>query len=296
MDPKWWAPFVAGAAGDMTATIFTHPMDVVKIHLQLTGELSKQSKSRPLSKILSSASRGGIYRGISASLLRQSVFATLRHGIYFHLNRTISSNDTTHNAISLKGFGLTLASAALAGVIGAVIANPADVVLIRMQSDPQWPAHAQRRYRHAFHGVYQVATQEGIGRLWRGCTPTVVRAVLVTASQVPSYHMAKSTLTSKGGLDSTSVSTHLLAASISAISASVATNPVDVVKTRIINMQKQGRGPHYSSNVDCIVRTIGTEGLSGLYKGLLATMSRLVPHTLILWVVQEQVLSAAASL
>eukprot|EP00466_Bigelowiella_natans_P008738 jgi/Bigna1/77427/fgenesh1_pg.48_\ len=191
----------------------------------------------------------------------------------------------------------------LAGIIGAVAANPADVVLIRMQSDPHWPPQRQRRYRHAFDGILKIIRKESWRRLWRGCLPTVIRAVLVTSSQIPSYHLVKGLLVSKWSeiCHSSSVSTHILAGSASAICASLATNPVDLIKTRIINMQKTPTttthtgstsiNRYYSSPLDCAARTVKAEGLLGLYKGIYATMARLVPHTMILWVVQEQVIS-----
>jgi len=291
----------------MTATLFTHPIDVVKVHAQLSGELlskndikgtmQTRNTKNPLAMI-HSASKGhnGLYRGISASLLRQSIFATTRHGLYYHLNQHFAK-------ISPLASLASVSSAMLAGIIGAVAANPADVVLIRMQSDSHWPPQRQRRYRHVFDGILKIIRKESWRRLWRGCLPTVIRAVLVTSSQIPSYHLVKGLLVSKWSeiCHSSSVSTHILAGSASAICASLATNPVDLIKTRIINMQKTPTttthtgstsiNRYYSSPLDCAARTVKAEGLLGLYKGIYATMARLVPHTMILWVVQEQVIS-----
>jgi hypothetical protein len=39
-DRRLWSPFVAGGLGDATACLFSHPMDVAKVRLQLKGELS----------------------------------------------------------------------------------------------------------------------------------------------------------------------------------------------------------------------------------------------------------------
>jgi len=286
---RWWVPFVSGASGDMTATLFTHPMDVIKVQLQLTGELStkKRLSAADLSRVASTAAKNGLYRGLSAALLRQSIFATTRHGLYYHINRGLRESGFAR----LLGGMQTIVAAAFAGVIGAVCANPADVVLVRMQADPHWPREQQRGYRNAFHGLYSIIRSEGYQRLWRGCIPTVIRAVMVTASQIPSYHLAKHCLVQYSPMRSGDVQTHLAAGSVSAICASVATNPVDVIKTRIINMKKHGGAAHYSGPIDCFARTLATEGVGGFYKGLGATVARLLPHTLILWVVQEKVIS-----
>jgi len=296
----WYAPFVSGALGDMTASLFTHPMDVFKVQLQLSGEGSRsRGLYSGLFSQLRTASKGNLYRGISAALLRQSIFATLRHGMYYHLNKTVlagrsvgkhsSKNKPSLGSLQLLG---KVGCASFAGIVGALIANPADVVLVRMQSDPFWPSKQRRNYRNAFDGLHQIIRKEGYRCLWKGCTPTLVRAVLITSTQIPSYHSAKRHLTTSSQLKPTSVITHLIAGIFSAFCASVATNPADVVKTRIINMQKNTGSMSYTGPLDCVLRTIRAEGAVGLYKGLSATLCRLVPHTLILWVVQEQVTRA----
>ena len=139
-----------------------------------------------------------------------------------------------------------------------------------------------------------------MGALWRGCAPTVARAMLVTASQLPSYGICKRFLIespwtqSLGFTDSTS--THLLASTFSGLVATVVTCPVDVVKTRIMNMQVGGAGAQYGSSgggaagaiLSCVTQTAKIEGLGGLYKGFAATFVRQTPHTILLWMFQEQ--------
>ena len=46
----------------------------------------------------------------------------------------------------------------------------------------------------------------------------------------------------------------------------------------------------YKGPLDCVIKTLRTEGIRGLYKGLVPTLARLTPHTVILWVVQENCL------
>jgi hypothetical protein len=197
-----------------------------------------------------------------------------------------------------------LAGAAVGGA-AALISNPSDVVLIRMQSDAHWPRVQRRNYRHAFHAMATVVRKEGVGMLWRGCGPTVLRASLVTTTQVPTYHATKSVLLKQSagwsfslfpnGADDTRL--HVIASTNSAAVASIATCPVDVVKTRIINMQREvrsssscGTSPYYKSSWDCVVKTVRMEGARGLFKGLVPTFARLGPHTIVLWNVQEFVL------
>jgi hypothetical protein len=57
----------------------------------------------------------------------------------------------------------------------------------------------------------------------------------------------------------------------------VLTNPLDVVKTRIMN-QKTGE---YAGSLDCIRKTLANEGPLAFYKGFLPFWLRLGPHTII---------------
>lgn len=187
-----------------------------------------------------------------------------------------------------------LAGATIGGICAA-IANPCDVILIRMQADGHWPVQHRRKYKNVFDGLIRVFQHEGCARLWRGCLPTVIRGVLITCSQLPAYHTAKYHLVhSLGFSDGTKV--HIIASIISAGVASLITCPVDVIKTRMMNMQRTSSSVEYTSTTNCIVRTAQSEGLQGFYKGLGSTFARLGPHCVVLWVMQEQYLHYFKSL
>ena len=63
--------------------------------------------------------------------------------------------------------------------------------------------------------------------------------------------------------------------------------PIDVVKTRMMNQDP--RNPTYRGSVDCLVRTLRSEGWRGLYKGFLPTWARLAPWQLAFWTSYEQI-------
>lgn len=72
--------------------------------------------------------------------------------------------------------------------------------------------------------------------------------------------------------------------------ASVASNPVDVIKTRVMNMRVEpGMAAPYSGALDCALKTVRAEGPMALYKGFIPTISRQGPFTVVLFVTLEQV-------
>eukprot|EP00933_Yihiella_yeosuensis_P042966 TRINITY_DN37644_c0_g1_i1.p1 TRINITY_DN37644_c0_g1~~TRINITY_DN37644_c0_g1_i1.p1 ORF type:complete len:321 (-),score=51.98 TRINITY_DN37644_c0_g1_i1:619-1581(-) len=286
-----WHYFVAGALGDMTASLFSHPADVLKVRLQLTGECNPDQRRLSAQIFVATAKQlarkegvsKGLYAGISASLARQSVFASFRHGLYRVFENRCKGE-------SSKGIptALQLVCAAAAGVFASAASNPLDVVLIRMQADGHWAEPQRRNYRHVFDGLARVSTEEGVAVLWRGYGPTAFRAALVTGSQIITYDKAKEFMRSAGFADDSR--THLMCAIMSATVACVVTSPVDVVKTRIMNASRT-HGVSYKGPLDVVWQTARAEGPFGFYKGLSATFVRLWPHTVILWMVQERVKS-----
>ena len=83
--------------------------------------------------------------------------------------------------------------------------------------------------------------EEGIGTLWRGATPTIARAIVVNAAQLGTYSQAKEsvkkTLELQDGLK-----LHFIAAMISGLVTTIASMPVDIVKTRLQNQKVQFKG------------------------------------------------------
>lgn len=82
-----------------------------------------------------------------------------------------------------------LVASAAAGVIGSAVANPTDVVMIRMQAQRvelphSQPVHPPRQYKSTWGAFRQTAKEEGFRGLYRGVGPTMQRAGLLTAAQV----------------------------------------------------------------------------------------------------------------
>ena len=90
-----------------------------------------------------------------------------------------------------------LLSGLVSSSLSALLTNPADVVLIRMQADGAWPLAQRRGYRHALHGLSSVWRSEGATALYRGSGPTALRAALVTMAQLPTYEELKGDLEEK---------------------------------------------------------------------------------------------------
>ncbi|XP_067658187.1 mitochondrial 2-oxoglutarate/malate carrier protein-like [Haliotis asinina] len=283
--------FLFGGSAGMGATIFVQPLDLVKNRMQLSGEGGKAREHKTsfhaLRHILKTEGITGVYTGLSAGLLRQATYTTTRLGIYTTLFEMVSKDGKPPNFFTKAAIGIT------AGAIGAFVGTPAEVALIRMTADGRLPVDQQRGYKNVFNALSRIVTEEGVVTLWRGCMPTVGRAMVVNAAQLASYSQAKQGLMSTGYF-ADNLFLHFCASMISGLVTTAASMPVDIAKTRIQNMKMIDGKPEYKGGLDVLVKVIRKEGFFSLWKGFTPYYARLGPHTVLTFIFLEQMNKAYA--
>ncbi|KAF3355408.1 hypothetical protein VdG1_04093 [Verticillium dahliae VDG1] len=78
-------PFWFGGSASSMAACVTHPLDLVKVRLQVRRPDAPKNMSGTVLHILRSDGPAGLYAGLSASLLRQMTYSTVRFGVYEEL-------------------------------------------------------------------------------------------------------------------------------------------------------------------------------------------------------------------
>ncbi|CAI9741244.1 Hypothetical predicted protein [Octopus vulgaris] len=277
--------FLFGGLAGMGATCFVQPLDLVKNRMQLSGEGGKAREHKTsfhaIRSILKNEGLTGMYTGLSAGLLRQASYTTTRLGIYTMLFDKFSSGDKPPGFFTKAGIGMT------AGAIGAFVGTPAEISLIRMTADGRLPVDQQRGYTNVFNALFRITKEEGLLTLWRGCIPTVTRAMVVNAAQLASYSQAKQFLLSTAYF-SDNIMCHFGASMISGLVTTAASMPVDIAKTRIQNMKIIDGVPEYKGALDVFLKVIRSEGLLSLWKGFTPYYARLGPHTVLTFIFLEQ--------
>jgi solute carrier family 25 oxoglutarate transporter 11 len=276
--------FLFGGLAGMGATCFVQPLDLVKTRMQVTkSEAGKKVSS--VSVFMSVAKNEGIatlYTGLSAGLLRQATYTTTRLGIYTWLFEKFSSPDGKPPGFFMKaGMGMA------AGATGAFVGTPAEVALIRMTSDGTLPKEMQRNYKSVLDALVRIYKEEGLATLWRGATPTMGRAMVVNAAQLATYSQAKQSILGSGYVQD-GIFCHFLASMFSGLVTTIASMPVDIAKTRLQSMKYVDGKPEYKGAVDVLTKVIKNEGFLSLWKGFTPYYFRLGPHTVITFVILEQ--------
>jgi len=278
--------FLFGGSAGIGATFVVQPLDLVKNRLQLSGAdgQTKMYKSTgdAISKIIRSEGVAAMYTGLSAGILRQATYTTTRLGVFNILMDKFASPDGTP-----PGFFTKAALGMTAGACGAFVGTPAEVALIRMTADGRLPPAERRNYSSAFNALARMTREEGLFTLWRGTLPTMSRAVVVNAAQLASYSQAKQSLISTSYFEE-GLFLHFVASMFSGLVTTIASMPVDIMKTRIQNMKMINGKPEYSGALDVLGKIVKNEGVLSLWKGFIPYYFRLGPHTVLTFIFLEQ--------
>ncbi|GFR57836.1 kidney mitochondrial carrier protein 1 [Elysia marginata] len=296
-----WRPFLYGGLASIAAECSTFPIDTTKTRLQVQGQvldarlrdLKYRGMVHAFVRIFREEGAHALYSGLAPALLRQATYGTIKIGAYHTLKRALVS-DPANETLAINVF-----CGVVAGITSSSIANPTDVLKVRMQAKSSKPGCDNMLC--SFVKIYQ---QEGIGGLWRGVGPTAQRAAIVAGVELPAYDIAKKHIILSGYLGDTK-ETHFLASFFAGFIGALTSNPIDVCKTRMMNQKKtvvlqavpaspagavsSAAAPAvYTSTIDCLVRTTKTEGFMALYKGFIPNWLRLGPWNIIFFMTYEQ--------
>ena len=222
----------------------------------------------------------GLQRGLSLGMAREFFFNGTRIGMYEPIAGAV------HSAAGSAGAGPTpterWVSSLLCGALGATVANPLEVLKVRMQVQG-----GATGFQHPYEGVVSavgsLVRDEGFAGCVRGLGVSIVRGILGPGSQLFAYGEMKTFMVQSGAL-ATAFSTHVVCALGSAAVSVAVFNPIDVVRTRLYNAPEGW----YKSGVDVALVALRTEGPFAFYKGATAGYLRLGPHMVLVFGILEQ--------
>lgn len=264
-----------GGLASCGAACCTHPLDLLKVHLQTQQEVRRGMTGMAL-QVVRNDGILALYNGLSASLCRQMTYSLTRFAIYETVRDHIAGDTNCplpfYQKVLLAAFG---------GFTGGFVGTPADMVNVRMQNDVKLPPELRRNYKHALDGIYRVFREEGVRRMFSGASMASSRGALVTIGQLSCYDQAKQLVLSTGFLND-NIITHFLSSFIAGGCATFLCQPLDVLKTRLMSSKGEYRGVWH-----CLQETARL-GPLGFYKGFVPAGIRLIPHTVLTFVFLEQ--------
>lgn len=128
-----------GGLASCGAACCTHPLDLLKVHLQTQQEVKLRMTGMAL-QVVRSDGILALYNGLSASLCRQMTYSLTRFAIY----ETVRDHMTRGSQGPLA-FSSKVLLGGVSGLIGGFVGTPADLVNVRMQNDMKLSPSQRRK-------------------------------------------------------------------------------------------------------------------------------------------------------
>lgn len=168
-DGKMYLPLeiLAGGGAGASQVIFTNPLEIVKIRLQMQGEGGVAR--RGAMAIVRELGLTGLYKGASACFLRDIPFSMIYFPTYAGLKDHLASKNEDGKPRSEQ----ILLAGTLAGAPSAGLCTPADVIKTRLQLEARAGHSTYSGIRDCF---WKILEHEGPRAFWKGATARMFRS------------------------------------------------------------------------------------------------------------------------
>ena len=234
---KTLEPFVCGGAAATFASIVIHPLDLAKVRMQLYGATHPGQPVPSFPTIIRTMVQHdgvlSVYKGVDAAIGRQMVYGTARIG----LHRMFSDKLVEMNDGQPISFLQKTASGMLSGALAVCIGTPFDIALVRLQADGMAAPADRRNYRNVFDALIRTTREEGVGALYKGLAPNILRGMSMNVGMLACYDQAKETVAALLGDDMVNgptLPTRLGASATAGFTAALFSLPFDLIKSRLM--------------------------------------------------------------
>ncbi|TYH02989.1 hypothetical protein ES288_A09G184400v1 [Gossypium darwinii] len=278
-----------GIAGAFSKTC-TAPLARLTILFQVQGmqsdvsALSKASIWREASRIINEEGFKAFWKGNLVTTAHRLPYTAVNFYAYERYKSFLQSALCLENQRVKAGadLGVHFVGGGLAGMTAASATYPLDLVRTRLA--------AQRNtiyYRGIWHAFHTICREEGFFGLYKGLGATLLGVGPSIAISFSVYESLRSYWQLQRPDDST-IMVSLACGSLSGIASSTAMFPVDLVRRRMQLEGAAGRARVYKTGLAGTFRhIIHSEGLRGLYRGILPEYYKVVPGVGIVFMTYE---------
>uniref|UniRef100_A0A3Q0KMM7 Putative mitochondrial solute carrier n=1 Tax=Schistosoma mansoni TaxID=6183 RepID=A0A3Q0KMM7_SCHMA len=165
-DISIYAEILSGGCAGASQVIFTNPLEIVKIRLQVAGEVANTRHLSAFS-VVKDLGLFGLYKGSRACFLRDIPFSAIYFTSYSRLKKYFANENGCNSSTSL------LMAATISGVPAAFLATPADVIKTRLQVVART---GQTTYTGVIDAAKKIWREEGGRAFWKGSGARVFRS------------------------------------------------------------------------------------------------------------------------
>ncbi|KAF2808726.1 mitochondrial carrier [Mytilinidion resinicola] len=280
---------IAGGGAGMMEALVCHPLDTIKVRMQLSRRATAPGVKRrgflkTGSEIIKRETPLGLYKGLGAVLTGIVPKMAIRFTSYEWYKQLLAAPDGT---VSKKS---TFLAGLAAGVTEAVaVVTPMEVIKIRLQAQHHSMADPLDvpKYRNAAHALYTVVKEEGAGALYRGVSLTALRQGSNQAVNFTAYSLFRQKLQEYQGTTDLPGWQTMFIGLVSGAMGPLSNAPIDTIKTRLQKTPAES-GVGAVQRILVIMREMWKqEGSRSFYKGITPRVMRVAPGQAVTFTVYE---------
>jgi len=247
-----------GGAACIFTVNFTHPIELVKTRMQVTGN----GLGHVISGTFRNEGVGAFWKGIVWAWGREGSYASIKLGAYAPVRDAIGAGDKN------SPFILKFAAGAITGGVGSIIGNPFDVLKTMAQAN----AGESAGLTSLVSNLYK---DQGISGFYRGISANIMRACVLNATKMGCYDISKGYVAEATGWKRKDPRTSFLSATLAGFFMTITVSPFDRIRTQLMNQPTDKE--IYTGFADCAAKTIKEGGVMSLWRGFIPIWARFAP-------------------
>lgn len=280
----WWRHLVAGGVAGAVSRTCTAPLDRLKVLLQVHGGRKQATIPDTFRYMLKEGGYKGLWRGNGINVIKIAPESALKFWAYDEMKKVIKGDDQRDLEIHER-----LMAGSFAGAFAQTVIYPLEVLKVRLAL----------RKTGEFTGIFKFAKEmfkaEGIKVFYKGYWPNLFGIIPYAGIDLAVYETLKGYWIDRYVEENTNPSAWVLlgAGTFSSCCGQLAAYPLALVRTKL---QSQAGVSSKLSLPREQTHTLGlfkyiyrTEGVRGLYRGLLPNFCKVAPAVSISYYVYERV-------
>jgi len=255
--PSLFESMGLGGCSAMFAVNFTHPIELVKTRMQVSGNGIAQT----VTAVLKEEGASSFWKGIVFAYGRELSYTSIKLGAYAPVRDALGAGGDSP-------FYMKFLAGAITGGTGSVFGNPFDVMKTLAQTNTKTVGLADL--------VGNMYREQGIAGFYRGVEVNIMRACVLNATKMGCYDLTKGIVVENTGWARKDIRTSFSAAFVAGLFMTCTVAPFDMIRTKMMSQPTDKK--IYDGFLDCFTKTVKRDGVASLWRGFIPIWARFAPQ------------------
>jgi len=254
----------------LTVVNFTHPIEVVKTRLQVSGKFSAN-------EFLKKEGVSALWKGIQSAWLREASYTSVKLGGYGPIRKLYGAEGKD------APFFLKFAAGSTSGCLGSMFGNPFDVCKTMQMADSSGKEASLPKL------MSRILKDQGPSGFYRGISANMARATVLNGTKMACYDSIKGMVNTQTGWDRKDPRAQFISAIGAGFFMTCTVAPFDMLRTTLMNQPTDKK--LYKGFADAAVTIFKNQGPLAFYRGFFPIWGRFAPQATLQLIVFEKVLT-----